>query len=89
MAKISVNTGEVNRNVRQISTAGNALAGKQDGLRHPNSSINTPTPKKIREKYTQINNLLHKYGALVKNDAKRIEKVAQNMRELDEKMGRR
>ena len=27
--------------------------------------------------------------ALVKNDAKRIEKVAQNMRELDEKMGRR
>ena len=66
-----------------------ALAGKQDGLRQPNSSINTPTPKKIREKYTQINNLLHRYGALVKNDAKRIEKVAQNMRELDEKMGRR
>ena len=70
MAKISVNTGEVKRNVRQISTAGNALAGKQDGLRQPNSSINTPTPKKIREKYTQINNLLHRYGALVKNDAK-------------------
>ena len=49
MAKISVNTGEVKRNVRQISTAGNALAGKQDGLRQPNSSINTPTPIKIRE----------------------------------------
>ena len=63
------------------------MAGKQDGLRQPNSSINTPTPKKIREKYTQINNLLHRYGALVKNDAKRIEKVAQNMRELDEKNG--
>lgn len=46
MAKISVNTGEVKRNVRQISTAGNALAGKQDGLRQPNSSINTPTPKR-------------------------------------------
>ena len=57
MAKISVNTGEVKRNVRQISTAGNALAGKQDGLRQPNSSINTPTPKKIREKYTQIKSI--------------------------------
>ena len=45
--------------------------------------------KRSEKKYTQINNLLHRYGALVKNDAKRIEKVAQNMRELDEKMGRR
>lgn len=89
MAKISVNTGEVTRNVSQISNAGNAITGKQDGLRQPDSSIDTPTPKKIREKYTQINNLLQRYGSLVRNDAKRIEKVAQNMRELDEQMGRR
>ncbi|WP_369384538.1 hypothetical protein [Ligilactobacillus apodemi] len=43
----------------------------------------------MREKHTQINNLLQRYGSLVRNDAKRIEKVAQNMRELDEQMGRR
>lgn len=87
--KIGTNFDVVEGNIGTLKNAGNTLAKLKDGLQHPSGNINTPTPKVIREKYTQITNLFQEYGALVVNDAKRIEQVPHNMKSFDENAGRR
>lgn len=87
--KIGAEFNVVQGNIFLLNNAGNSLSELKDGLQHPAGSINTPTPKVIREKYARLTNLIQSYGALVNNDAARINQVVANMRSFDESVGRR
>ena len=87
--KIGAQFDVVQGNIGALKNTGNTLFDLKDGLQHPSGNINTPTPKVIREKYTRLTNLMQSYGALVNNDAKRINQVVNNMRSFDESAGRR
>ncbi|WP_297818465.1 TIGR04197 family type VII secretion effector [uncultured Lactobacillus sp.] len=89
MGKIGVNKAVASANIKKITNSGQKLSTLQDGLRQPASTINTPTPKALRRKYTQLTELLTSFGGLVINDAERISAVTRHMEEYDSKMGRR
>lgn len=89
MGKIGVNIGKVNSNLNSTKSTGMRLLNTSDGLRDPDSTYNTSTPKVIREKYSKLTSLVKAYGKLVINDAQRIQKIAEHMKEYDEKVGSR